>query len=258
MKEMIKILKAEGSVLRFKALIFSFSLPAMICFAPLLPAHGQSIGPEDVFDQALITERIDSEVLTYRMSQAGDSAGVSVLTYQVDDGALRLYEAAKVMVGGSLFDETIDAKYSFQTKQMEGEEIVIDYGGKRTEMKAQWPARNQIDVQIGALDSTIQASDHIPRIMTLFLLPRLFYDSEDQMSYHQFNLLDLQFRDVTASVMDQTKLDLPLGSCNCYKVELRGGVASQDLYIDPVTHRIVRIEIPDQGWEYDLIELKGL
>lgn len=230
----------------------------MICFTSLSPTQGQSIGSSEVFEPSFITKRIKSEKLTYRMSQSGDSAGVSVLTYEIGEQGLRLHEAAKVMVGGSLFDEIIDARYDFQAKKMERQEIVIDYGGRHTEMSAQWSERNQINVQIGALDSTIQAKDHIPRIMTLFLLPRLFYDSDGPLTYHQFNLMDLQFRDITASIVGQVELSLPLGTCACRRAELRGGVANQDLFIDPVSHRIVRIEIPEMGWEYDLISIEEL
>lgn len=230
----------------------------MICFAGPSPTHGQSVGPTEVFDQTLISKRINSEVLTYRMKQGGDSAGISVMTHEVNQYALRIYEVAKVMVGGSLFDETIDSRYDFRTSKMEGEEIVIDYGGKHTEMRADWSAKNQIDIKVGALDSTIVARDHISRILTIFLIPRLFYDSEGPLTYHQFNLMDLQFRDITASIVGQVELSLPLGACDCYKVELRGGVANQDLFIDPVTHRIVRIEIPEMGWEYDLLRIEEL
>ncbi len=239
-------------------LVFSLSLPAMIYLVGLSPAQSQSIGSAEVFDQTLISQRINSEILTYRMKQGGDSAGVSVMTHEVDQHSLRLYEAAKVMVGGSLFDETIDSRYDFRTNKMESEEIVIDYNGKHTEMQADWSAKNQIDVKIGVLDSTIVARDHISRMMTLFLLPRLFYDSGDALTYRQFNLMDLQFREITATIAGQVELSLPLVDCDCYRVELRGGVANQDLFINPVTHRIVRIEIPEMGWVYDLLKIEEL
>lgn len=192
------------------------------------------------------------------MSQSGDSSGMSVLTYEISEKGLRLHEAAKVMLGGELFDETIDARYGFESKKMGGQEIVIDYGERHTEMRGQWMSRNEIAIYIGPMDSVIAAGDHIPRIMTLFLLPRLFYDREGQLSYRQFNLMDLQLRDITATVTGRVDIDLPLGSCSCYRMELRGGVASQDLYIHPDSHRIVHIKIPDQGWEYDLVKTEEL
>ena len=88
-----------------------------------------------------------------------------------------------------------------------------------------------------------------------FVLSPFYKDLKvgSSFSYPQFNSMDGQVRTIEAKVTADVTLEVLGETVQVLKLELSGGVAEQNVYIDPVKNRIVKIDFRNIDWVYELI-----
>lgn len=227
------------------------ALLLIICIC-ITSAYSQS----QLINTKKLKERIKNETLTYKMGTGGDSLGVTITKYMVKDNILSMSESVAASLNGMLISETAKSVYSIKESRLLSNEIKMNMGSTNIHFSGSWNDKNHIKFTFNKSDSILKPKQHIERFSSLFLLPRLIHDGKKNISYTQFNSMDLRFREVSATLKGQELITTPLGKKKCNVIELKGGVATQIIYIDIKSHRIVKIEIPAMRWYYELIKIE--
>lgn len=200
-------------------------------------------------------KRIQSETITYRMLYAGDSAGYTIAEYGIRGGVYKYREKVQAEFNGAILKEDISSSYDIKKRQMVETERNIEFAGRESKIRASWVGRNQINVKIGTKDSVINAPNHLERVIGLFLMPALIHDKTEITGYMQFNLSELGFREITITHDENIMISIPSGKVACSVLRFNGGLANQTFYVDQSTHRVVRIELPDLKWTYEILNI---
>lgn len=205
-----------------------------------------------------IKKRIKNETLTYKMSKDGDSLGYTIAKYSIENANLIIAEDVLVNLNGANFKETNNVIYDLKKSKVSSNNLKMEYGSNKFSFSGKWNDKNHIQAKVNnSIDTLItNKQEHIVRFLSLFLLPRLIHDANKNVSYTQFSPNDLKFRSVKASPKGKTYLNTSYGKIDCNILKLEGGMASQTMYIDTKTNRIVKIEIPAQGWVYELVKVQ--
>lgn len=93
-----------------------------------------------------------------------------------------------------------------------------------------------------------------PRLASFVLSP--FYKGLKEgmsFSYPQFSSMDGEVRTVSAKVVGSETVNIDGKSYETYRLELTGGVADQNIFIDKAKPRIVKISFKNIDWIYELI-----
>ena len=96
------------------------------------------------------------------------------------------------------------------------------------------------------------------RAQSLFMSP--FYQDLSigkSWSYDQFSSMDGKLRKITAKAVSIENITLNGQTYEALRLELSGGVANQNLFIDTDKPRILKITFKDTPWIYELIESKS-
>jgi hypothetical protein len=215
-------------------------------------AYSQS----NLINSTKLKERVKNEVLTYRMSMKGDSLGVTTTKYSIKKNIFSMSESVVANVNKSPFKETATLTYSLEESRLLSAELKMEMGQRSLNFSGHWNKENHIKLTLNKIDTILKPTQHVERFLSLFLLPRLIHDNIKDISYTQFNPMTLGFNKINALLKGKAVIDTPSGKTNCNMIELKGGVATQVIYIDVLTHRIVKIEIPALGWSYELIKVE--
>lgn len=195
---------------------------------------------------------------TFRMTRAGDSLGYTRWSIRRMGEQLLLSEESRV----PSFSEDIFMYVNAASLQPDSALVTGRMSGYPIECKAHWqdgqvsgfanfprhPSRPTINLGQALAPGTVT------RFASFVLSP--FYKAlavGDTFSYDQFNTTDGQVRTITATVTAIETVMVMGQSVEALKLELSGGVAAQNLFIDPKRSRIVKISFRDIDWIYELI-----
>ncbi|NAY93128.1 hypothetical protein GTQ34_14525 [Muricauda sp. JGD-17] len=198
--------------------------------------------------------RVPAEKLKYAMLQEGDSLGWTQIEYYYSDDILWFHEEVEAIFNDNVLKETLATAYNYSIHRMISTVAEIEYTGKVKRTQVEWSVDNDsLFVHSGIKDTLIAAeTSHLDRSLGLFVLPKLVDSREDNVSFKQFNVLDLAFRIVYLKYEGEQILATHMGNKECAVMSFEGGMAEQTFYIDRKTHRIIRIDIPKLGWSYRL------
>ena len=74
-----------------------------------------------------------------------------------------------------------------------------------------------------------------------------------QPIYQQFNPTDGKIRTITATWKKSESVEIDGKQYDTDLIELRGGVASQNVYVDTDESRILKITFEENNWTYELL-----
>ncbi len=230
---------------------------SFICILVILLATINSKAQSNLLSSERLQSRIKNEMLTFKMSLNGDSTGYSIVNYQTKNNILEISEDVNTVISGNTFIEKISASIDLNKQRVTSTEIFIDYGGQSSKIKSTWESDSIIIVSANGIDSTLKAKEnHILRFVSLFVLPSLIHDEEKNINYTQFYPADIGFRLITAEPSGSTILESRFGPTPVNILKLNGGITPQTFYINKDNHRIVRIELPEMGWVYELVSIE--
>lgn len=195
---------------------------------------------------------------TFRMMLNGDSLGYSTWEIMKLGDQLLLTEDSHV----PNFKEDIFCYVNPNTLQPDSVLVTGRMQGYPIECKSRWangrvkgfaqfpkqPSRPVIPI------SEAWTTDTKLRFMSFVLSP--FYKNLEvgtSFSYPQFSSTEGLVRTIDAKVTGKEILEVLGEPIEALKLELSGGAAEQNIYIDPLKKRIVRITFRDIGWVYELI-----
>jgi len=213
-----------------------------------------SLSAQD-WDSSLIA---DEHQWTFRMSVNGDSVGYSIWGIKKMGEQYFLSEQSHV----PNFKEDIFCYANAETLRPDSVLITGRLSGLPIECKAHWED-NQVTgyahmpkrpgIPAISLTQTLP-NDTKMRFMSFVLSP--FYKDlavGSTFTYPQFNSMDGKIQNINAKVTGTEKLEVMGETVEALKLELSGGAAEQNMYIDPKEHRIVRISFRNIPWVYELI-----
>lgn len=195
---------------------------------------------------------------TFRMMLNGDSLGYSIWEIRKLGDQLLLSEDSHV----PNFKEDIFCYVNPNSLQPDSVLVTGRMQGYPIECKSRWedgrvtgfaqfpkhPSRSVVGI------SMQWTPDIKLRIMSFVLSP--FYKNLEvgtSFSYPQFSSFDGQLKSIEAKVVAWETLEVLGKQVEVLKLELSGGDAEQNIYIDPEKKRIVRITFRDIAWVYELI-----
>ncbi len=197
--------------------------------------------------------------VTYRMSQNGDSVGFTSIHLYQNNQQWILHEIAEVP------NLSEDIKLYVKLGPLSVDSVII--GGKMSgfpiECRANWdglkvtgfsdfprhPSRPTIHI-----DTTLEA-EVIERATSFWLSP--FYKelgSGFSKKYLQFNTMSGQINPITANWTSDESIEIDGKNYQTHRVELRGGVASQNVYYDTQTKQIIKIDFEENDWVYEMVK----
>ena len=205
-----------------------------------------------------VTQIGDLHRWTFRMSQGGDSLGYSVFEIRKLAGQLLINEDSHV----PSFREDIFCYVNPESLKPDSVLVTGRMSGFPIECKVKWQdgkAVGYANFPKHPSNPTKPIKVNMPegtkvRLMSFVLSP--FYKDlkvGDKFTYAQFSSTDGQIRQITASVTGTETMEVQGEKVEALKLELSGGVAEQNIYIDPVGKRIVRISFRNNNWIYELI-----
>lgn len=200
----------------------------------------------------------DQHKWSFRMSKGGDSLGYSVWEIKKLGAQYVLMEDSHVPG----FKEEI--YFYANASNLEPDSVLIT--GKLNGFPIEVKARIQSNEVKGYANMpkhpsrpTVSLDQELPEGAKMrfisFVLSPFYKDLKVGMSfsYPQFNSMDGQVRTIEAKVTAEESIEVIGQMVKALKLELSGGVAEQNVYIDPVTTRIVKINFRNIDWVYELI-----
>lgn len=104
------------------------------------------------------------------------------------------------------------------------------------------------------IDTLINDKKIIERTLSLFLYTLNLDKTVNSDTAYQYNATDGKISKVQAVWIDgYENVTVPAGDFKCRKLEVIGGVAEQVFYISEENNKIIKIEIKNQPWVYELI-----
>ena len=196
---------------------------------------------------------------TFRMSQGADSLGFSRIEIKKIGEQLLLSEDAEVPgFSEDLFVYVNPKDLSTDSTLIVGRlsgfpvecKIVVTNGvAKGYANFPKHPSRPTVNVNFPITPTTKF------RAQSFFFSP--FYRDLTEgksFSYDQFNAMDGQKRTIQAKVVGSEKVSIGDQIYDTFKLELSGGVAEQNIFIEKTNPRIVKMSFRDTPWKYEIIE----
>ncbi|GEM_PF-5178208 len=195
---------------------------------------------------------------SFRMSRGGDSLGYSRFEVRRIGNQILVSEDSRVPGFGE------DMFLYLNSETLANDSILITgrLSGFPLENKLRWygdTVKGYMNFPKSAKRTTKSVSQALPagtkeRLASFVLSP--FYKGLKEgmtFSYPQFSSMDGQLRTVTASVVGSETVTISGKSVEAYRLELTGGVADQNIFIDKAKPRIVKITFRNIDWVYELI-----
>lgn len=195
---------------------------------------------------------------TFRMSRGGDSLGYS--RFEIRRIGKQILVSEDSRVPG--FSEDMFLYLNGETLQNDSILITGRLSGFPIETKFRWNGdlvSGYMNFPKSATRGTVPLSKTLPagskaRLSSFVLSP--FYEGLKEgmrFSYPQFSSMDGGVRTITATVTGIETVTIQGKSFETYKLELSGGVADQNIFIDKAQPRIVKITFKNIDWVYELI-----
>lgn len=195
---------------------------------------------------------------TFRMSQGADSLGYSRWEIRRIGDQILLSEDSKV----PSFGEDMFVYVNGKTLAPDSALITGRLSGFPIESKMHFSAngvKGYGNFPKHPSKPTFNLSKPLPegtktRLASFILTP--FYKDlavGKSFTYPQFSMIDGEVRTITANIVSKEMVDVKGEQVEAFKLELRGGMASQNIFIDPKRNRIVKITFEENAWVYELI-----
>ncbi|MCE7995481.1 MAG: hypothetical protein HEP71_26115 [Roseivirga sp.] len=195
---------------------------------------------------------------TFRMSRGADSLGYS--RFEVRRIGKQILVSEDSRVPG--FYEDMFLYLNGQTLAPDSVLITGRLSGYPIETKFRWNenvVKGYANFPKSAKKPTSSLTKELPENtkprLASFVLSPFYKDLKEGMkfSYPQFSSMDGAVRTVTAHVVGSETVNLNGMEIEAYRLELSGGVAEQNVFIDKAQPRIVKISFRNIDWIYELI-----
>jgi len=204
------------------------------------------------------------QILTYNMLFQGQVAGKTNWSYVQETGTLTIrddYVLEKYQVDVRSF-----IKIDLETgKPLSAEMKGLFFGGEE-DITAHWDDEGLTGKSLitrgptlpeGTIDLTQSISPLTIERTTAIMLAANFDLTQVPFQFQWINLYDNDKRPIGVTVEDYGEVTVPAGTFDALKVSYSGGNPSQVFYITKGEKRkIVKIEIPGQPWEYQLVKVE--
>lgn len=194
----------------------------------------------------------------FRMSRGADSLGYS--RFEVRRIGKQILVSEDSRVPG--FGEDMFLYLNGETLANDSILITGRLSGFPLENKLRWngnTVKGYMNFPKSATRTTQPVSKVLPEgtleRLASFVLSPFYKDLKEGMafSYPQFSSMDAQLRTITAKVVGSETVIIQGKSIDTYRLELAGGVADQNIFIDKAKPRIVKITFRNIDWIYELI-----
>lgn len=195
---------------------------------------------------------------TFRMSRGADSLGYS--RFEVRRIGKQILVSEDSRVPGFyedmflyLNDQTLAPDSVLITGRLSGYPIETKFRWNNNEVKGYMNFPKSARKPTTSLTKSLPENTK-PRLASFVLSP--FYKGLKEgmkFSYPQFSSMDGAVRTVTAEVVGSEVVILNGKEIDAYRLELSGGVAEQNVFIDKAQPRIVKISFRNIDWIYELI-----
>lgn len=196
----------------------------------------------------------------FRMSRGADSLGYSRFEIRRIGEQILVSEDARVPG----FYEDMFLYVNGQSLEADSVLISGRLSGYPIETKLRWfgsEVKGYMNFPKSAKRATVGLSKTLPEgtktRLASFVLSPFYKDLKEGLtfSYPQFSGMDGEVRNVTATVAGSETVSIQGKSFETYRLELSGGVAEQNIFIDKAQPRIVKISFRNIDWVYELINL---
>lgn len=197
--------------------------------------------------------------LQYRMSQSGNPVGTCHISLNKSEPQWVLTEITKV----PSMEEEIQSYFHIDDHRMDSVLIGGKASGFPIICQATWingKIVGQSDFPKHPQNPTVSIDTLIndkiiERTLSFWLLP--YYQnlkSGFAKKYQQINTVDGKFYEVSAKHVELTNIEIDGQSYEAHLVQLRGGVASQNVYINVHKPEILKITFDGNDWVYELVK----
>ena len=198
----------------------------------------------------------DSSQFDMRISNKGDSLGYTTISLEKIKNQIILTEETvipnfketiisytdlsaqkmdSVLITGKISDFPIDVTMKYELNRLYGSSNFPKH-----------PKKEEIVID------TIVKDNIIERTSSFYFIPYV-KDLSKNLSYQysQFNPTDGVMRRIDFSIKDVVRVKIDNIEYDCYEIKLRGGVASQNIFIDIRTKNIMKITFEETPWVFE-------
>lgn len=233
----------------------SLLLAALACISPPSAIGGQRM--DDV------PSRMIEGVATFRMLFEGNAVGTAVYDVERTGDGWVLTETTEVpdfeVSAVSRVETTADLRplrFTSDGTMFGGSlEIAVDFVDGHARGASVYPRSSgpeRIDLDAVLPPGTLE------RTQLFFLIAAL---PHAEGSIHELVWYDTYFgqiQEIVAAATQAERIEVPVGTFDTWRVELRGGTPSQVVWVTrQAPHRLVRIEVVGQPWVYELISAEA-
>ncbi len=235
-------------MLRYISILF---IAMIIVPALTLPVLGQS----SIYDVSKVSEY----TLQMKMYNNGTAVGDLTISLKKNKGQWILKEETEV----PNFTESISSYINAKTLQADSLSIEGTMSNFPIDIKMVWKegsVKGSADFPKHPDKPTVHVDESwdkskVLRTNSFYLLPFIkgFGKSLDT-NYQQFNPTDGKTRSIHVKTEQLVDVKINDKTYSCYEIRLRGGIASQNIFIDKSTQEIIKMTFENSPWVFEKVE----